>query len=57
MMSGKRGYITSKNLHHLTTSLLKTYKLETKKNTKLNCTLKKDIQITVTHDSIHRLIS
>lgn len=31
VMSGKRGYITSKNLHHLTTSLLKNYKLETKK--------------------------
>lgn len=31
VMSGKRRYITSKNLHHLTTSLFKTHKLETEK--------------------------
>lgn len=31
VMSGKRGYITSKNIHHLSTSLLKNYKLERKK--------------------------
>lgn len=34
-MSGKREYITSKSLHHLTTSLLETYKLESKKTQSL----------------------
>lgn len=40
--------------HHFTAQNLQ---VGNQKTTKLNCTLKKDIQITVTHDSIHRLIS